>query len=199
MSNIIKNNWLIISAIILSIIVGAIGGLNQTSLRKLIAYSSIRNNGWILIAILIRDTIWLIYFIVYIIITIVITISIYRYINYHINQLISINDSTIKKLLLLTNIISIRGLPPILGFIPKWLIIQSAITENEFILIGIIVIITLITVYYYLRIIFSTILLSPIEQKWNNKTPIKTIKIIILINSISIIGLTIITIIIRIY
>jgi len=44
------------AAIISSALVGAIGGINQTFLRKIIAYSSINHIAWIISAILIRET-----------------------------------------------------------------------------------------------------------------------------------------------
>lgn len=57
----INYNFFLIS-IILSIIIGALGGLNQTSLRKLIAFSSINHLGWILIAIINNELLWFTYF-----------------------------------------------------------------------------------------------------------------------------------------
>jgi NADH-ubiquinone oxidoreductase chain 2 len=43
------NNFTLI-IILASTIVGSIGGLNQTSIRKILTYSSINHTGWILIA-----------------------------------------------------------------------------------------------------------------------------------------------------
>lgn len=50
------------AAIISSALVGAIGGINVTSLRKIIAYSSINHIAWVIPVILIRETNWLLYF-----------------------------------------------------------------------------------------------------------------------------------------
>lgn len=36
--------------IILSVLIGSLGGLNQTSIRKILAYSSINHLGWLLAA-----------------------------------------------------------------------------------------------------------------------------------------------------
>jgi len=55
-------NKIILISVILSIIIGSLGGLNQTSLRKLMAFSSINHLGWILSAIYSRESLWIIYF-----------------------------------------------------------------------------------------------------------------------------------------
>jgi len=49
-------SFLIFSSILLSAAVGAIGGLNQTFLRKIIAYSSINHIAWILSAITLSES-----------------------------------------------------------------------------------------------------------------------------------------------
>jgi len=48
MSYLIEINIFTLRIILLSTIVGSIGGLNQTSVRKILTYSSISNTGWIL-------------------------------------------------------------------------------------------------------------------------------------------------------
>ena len=48
--------------ILLSAIVGSIGGLNQTSIRKTLTYSTINHTGWILIALATSENLWLVYF-----------------------------------------------------------------------------------------------------------------------------------------
>nr|YP_010709603.1 NADH dehydrogenase subunit 2 [Sosibia ovata]WCS40818.1 NADH dehydrogenase subunit 2 [Sosibia ovata] len=193
MSNIIKINMITLTAMLMSIIVGAIGGLNQTSLRKMMAYSSISNNGWMMMAMLMSEYMWMIYFIMYSIMTYIMTTSMNEYMNFHMNQIMSMNESTTKKLMIMVNMLSISGLPPMMGFMPKWLIIQTATNLNELMLLGTMVIMTLITVFYYLRIIFSVMMLSNIEPKWNNKMTIKNKQSLYLMSTITILGLMLIS------
>uniref|UniRef100_A0AAU7YTL9 NADH-ubiquinone oxidoreductase chain 2 n=1 Tax=Sinophasma brevipenne TaxID=3127808 RepID=A0AAU7YTL9_9NEOP len=193
MSNIIKINYLTMLAMILTITIGAIGGINQTSLRKIMAYSSISNNGWMMAAMLMSELMWMMYFVFYSIMTIIMTTSMNIYKNYHINQMCSMNESTTKKFLLLMNMLSISGLPPMMGFMPKWLVIQSTMTVNEFLLLSTMVIMTLITVYYYLRIMFSVMMLMNINPKWNFVKNNKNKNLTLFMNTTSIIGLTMIT------
>lgn len=48
------------------------------------------------------------------------------------------------------------GLPPFLGFLPKWLTINYIVENNNYILSCILIIFTLLSLYFYLRITFST-------------------------------------------
>nr|YP_010882128.1 NADH dehydrogenase subunit 2 [Lopaphus albopunctatus]WID87042.1 NADH dehydrogenase subunit 2 [Lopaphus albopunctatus] len=199
MSNIIKMNLMTLSAMMLSIIIGAIGGLNQTSLRKLMAYSSITNNGWMMMAMMISEMMWILYFMMYSIMTMIMTKTMYSYNNYHMNQIISMNETTTKKFFLMMNMLSISGLPPMMGFMPKWLVIQSTMLEKEFLMMSVMLMMTLITIYYYMRIMFTIMMLSNYEMKWNNKNKNKNNKMILMMNYMSIMGLMIITMIMNIY
>lgn len=194
-------NYLFIP-IILSIIVGSIGGLNQTSLRKIIAYSSINHLGWIGAAIISSDILWLNYFLFYIFLS---TTLIYFFnINklFFINQIYSIfNHSNELKLILFLNFLSLGGLPPFLGFFPKWNVIQILVNNNQLFLITTIVVLTLITLYYYIRICYAGFIINYYENKWNIKFTIKfnNIFIYLTISFISIFGLLIINLLFYIF
>nr|YP_004021417.1 NADH dehydrogenase subunit 2 [Heteropteryx dilatata]BAJ24543.1 NADH dehydrogenase subunit 2 [Heteropteryx dilatata] len=198
MSNLMKVNMITITGMTLSIIVGAVGGLNQMSLRKLMAYSSISNNGWMLMAMMISETMWLMFFFMYMIMMTIMTMTMKNHKNYHINQITSMNETTTKKFMLMLNMLSISGLPPMLGFMPKWMIIQSMMTMKELMLMSIMIIMTLITVYYYLRIMFPVMLLTNPEPSWNNPYN-KINNIPMMLSVMSIMGLTTITLFMFLY
>jgi NADH-ubiquinone oxidoreductase chain 2 len=191
----INYNFFIIS-IILSILIGALGGLNQTSLRKLIAFSSINHLGWILIAIINNELLWFFYFIIYSILSISIILIFNNFKLFHFNQILNFSIiNPLIKFFIFLNFLSLGGLPPFLGFLPKWLVIQNLIEINHFFLLFIATCLTLITLYYYLRISYSIYILNYNKNRWitlnlfNNKN----INLIFTINFISIIGLIIIT------
>lgn len=165
------NNF-IIFFIVCSTFIGAIGGLNQTSLRKLLAFSSINHISWLLIAELYRNSLWLFYFIIYRIINISIII-IFKNLNlFHINQIFIFNNNQlILKFCFFINFFSLGGLPPFLGFLPKWIVIENIIKSKLFILTLFIVIIALITLFFYARLTFSAFLLSYPSIKWNKIDP----------------------------
>lgn len=187
-SYIIDVNILLIVAILISTLIGAIGGLNQNSLRKLLAFSSINHIGWIISAIIFNENLWLVYFLIYTFLNICVIIMFNKYKIFYLNQIYTLfMGSTVIKFSLLTSLLSLGGLPPFLGFIPKWLIIQSLIfIKLNFINIFIICI-SLITLFYYLKVGFAAFIINYNEFNWNYKTfySQRHINIIIIINFIS--------------
>nr|QXG19646.1 NADH dehydrogenase subunit 2 [Scaptodrosophila lebanonensis] len=159
-------NLLIIS-IILSAIIGALGGLNQTSLRKLMAFSSINHLGWMLSALYVNEMNWLIYFLFYSFLSFILTFKFNIFKLFHLNQLFSsFFNSKSLKFMLFTNLLSLGGLPPFLGFLPKWIVIQQLTLCNQYNLLIILMMSTLITLYFYLRICYSAFMLNYQENNW---------------------------------
>jgi len=175
--------------IIFCILTRGIQGLNQVRLRKILTYSSINHIGWILRSIIYLESIWFIYFIIYIITSINIVLILSKNNIFYLKQLFSnLNKNFFIKFIFILNFISLGGLPPLLGFFPKWLTIQELIFNKIYFLTLIIVIITLITLYFYIRIIFSTLILNINEINIKLNSNINFI-FIFFINLLSIIGL----------
>lgn len=162
------NNYFFYFVIIMSVSFGSFGGLNQTSLRKLIAFSSINHLGWIVAGILNNQNIWKIYFIFYCFLSIRIIFLFNRLKIFNLNQIFSsFNFKFLIKTVIFIPLLSLGGLPPFLGFFPKWLVIDLLISLNIFFLLIIIINLTLITLYFYLRISYSAFLLNHNEINWN--------------------------------
>lgn len=167
LSYIILEN-IIIPIIIISIIISSIGGINQTSLRKIIAFSSINHLSWMTASIILSKTIWINYLLFYFFLSLTLIIFFYYNKLYYITQLYSIfNYSNEIKLILFLNFLSLGGLPPFLGFFSKWIVIEL-LSNNQLLLISLIVIITLLTLYFYIRLCYSSFILNYYETKWNN-------------------------------
>nr|YP_009271733.1 NADH dehydrogenase subunit 2 [Osmoderma opicum]ANY27991.1 NADH dehydrogenase subunit 2 [Osmoderma caeleste] len=162
-----------IIVIILSMLISGLMGMNQTSLRKILAYSSINHIGWMLSTILIMETVWLYYFTIYTIINLNIVIMFKKLNIFYVNQLyISLNQNPMIKFFFMLNFLSLGGLPPFLGFFPKWLVINSLIQSNFYFLTLLMTVMTLLTLYFYLRITFSTILISSNEMNFHHQRKI---------------------------
>nr|UKG18871.1 NADH dehydrogenase subunit 2 [Dendrolimus punctatus] len=160
-----NNNFLLIMMMI-NIMIGAIGGLNQTSLRKLMAYSSINNLGWMIFAIMISENLWIFYFTTY---SFLISIMIFMFYNlnmFFINQLFINNMNSMIKINLFINFLSLGGLPPFIGFLPKWIIINFLINNKMFLLSFIFIMMSLIMLFFYIRIIYSSLMFNYIKMKW---------------------------------
>nr|AQP29032.1 NADH dehydrogenase subunit 2 [Cubitermes nr. fulvus BDIT069] len=171
MSYLIEINAFTLTIILMSTIVGSIGGLNQTSMRKILTYSSINHTGWMLIALTTSENMWMMYFIIYSILALTVVSAIKLSGVSFINQTMMTNsDTTTVKFMMYTSLLSLGGLPPFLGFLPKWIVIQAMIMNNLAPLATIVVVTSLITLYYYLKISYSSFMILSAEPKWNLKS-----------------------------
>lgn len=153
------DHTIIIVFSILSIFIGAWGGLNQTQIRKIIAYSSIAHIGWILAILPFNPTITLLNLIIYIILTIPIFLVLIFNSSTTINSISLIWNKTPTTLIIIPLILlSLGGLPPLTGFLPKWAIITELLKNNCLIITTIIAIIALLNLFFYTRLIYSTTL-----------------------------------------
>nr|AID22228.1 NADH dehydrogenase subunit 2 [Pseudostegana bifasciata] len=160
-------DFLLKISVILSVVIGALGGMNQTSLRKLMAFSSINHLGWMLMILSISEMNFMIYFLFYCFLsgTIIFMFNIFKM--FHFNQMFSLFfNSKIMKFLLFMNFLSLGGLPPFLGFLPKWLVIQQLSMNNNYFLLFIMILSALITLFFYLRICYSAFMLNYYENNW---------------------------------
>nr|YP_009740732.1 NADH dehydrogenase subunit 2 [Calliptamus barbarus]QID03707.1 NADH dehydrogenase subunit 2 [Calliptamus barbarus] len=152
----------------LSIIIGAIGGLNQTSLRQLLAYSSISHLGWMISSLIVSENAWELYFIIYSLLSLIMVLLFKQMNLFFMNQIYSAsNMKTEIKFMMFLSLLSLGGLPPFLGFLPKWIVMQSLVENNLTALMTIMVVLTTITLYYYMRISFSALIMSYTENSWS--------------------------------
>nr|ADF57851.1 NADH dehydrogenase subunit 2 [Stegana melanocheilota] len=159
--------FILFSSIIMSVIIGSLGGLNQSSLRKLMAFSSINHLGWMITALNSNESIWLIYFLIYSFLSFILTFMFNNFKIFHFNQMFSLFfNSKILKFILFMNFLSLGGLPPFLGFLPKWLVIQQLSLDSHYFILMILVMSTLITLFFYLRICYSAFMLNYYENNW---------------------------------
>lgn len=153
--------FVIITSAILSIVIASIAGLNQAMLKRLIAYSAIGHIGFILLGIgvatfaSIQATI--VYILLYILMSInsfTCLISIWKGSDNHISRLWTISRTyPVLSITFTICLFSIAGIPPLAGFLSKYLILLTTV-EAEFSLLAIIaVLFTSISCFYYLRLI----------------------------------------------
>nr|UAM91034.1 NADH dehydrogenase subunit 2 [Illiberis pruni] len=160
------NKIFILLIMMLNSIIGAIGGLNQTSLRKMMAFSSINNLGWMLSALMISEKMWIMYFFMYSFIISIMCLM-FKILNlFFINQMFMLSMSSMMKISFSINFLSLGGLPPFIGFFPKWMIINFLLKNKFFILSFIFIMMSLMTLFFYIRIIFSSIMFNYLKLKW---------------------------------
>nr|AFI54760.1 NADH dehydrogenase subunit 2 [Scotomedes sp. HL-2012] len=146
--------------ILMAVMIGAIGGINQTSIRKIMAYSSINHMGWMMAAMKMNNNMWMLYLIMYSIILLMAVNMFMQNSIFYINQLIINSNKYPEKLMYIINFMSMGGLPPFMGFLPKWMVIQLLIELNLYLLSTIMVLFSLLTLFYYLRMMSSIMLIN---------------------------------------
>lgn len=149
--------------IILSAAVGALGGVPQTSLKKIIAYSSINHMAWMFITLGLPHWVLLTYLSIYILLRVsIITI----FINFNltfINQVI-INFYFKIKIIFFIPLLSLGGLPPLTGFFSKWIVIMNG-TPYSILLTLILITSSLVTLFYYVQLSLSSIITISTSSK----------------------------------
>nr|QDI93388.1 NADH dehydrogenase subunit 2 [Insulaphylus sp. ph6] len=166
MSLVIYLNKTLILVICLSALMGAVGGINQTSTRKIMAYSSINHMSWMISCAATFKKSWIIYMIIYSMMMMLTSMMLYEYNIMFINQMNIFFKKKMDKMMMIFLMLSIGGLPPFLGFIPKWIAIQYMISSNEIIMLMIMMLSALITLSYYLRMSSTMNMTTSYSQKW---------------------------------
>nr|BDH80270.2 NADH dehydrogenase subunit 2 [Ceriodaphnia dubia] len=158
-----SNLSLYLFIIFLSILVGGFLGLAQTDSRLVLIFSSISHVGWLLTSLIFNLWLGLMYFLIYFFIVTPVVSILSSFNVTHINQLTSLNLNLKMQLSLFISLLSLGGLPPFLGFLPKWAVLQLVMQSELFILGLGLVLMSLFTLYYYLRLSFSALILNSVK------------------------------------
>nr|QHV34320.1 NADH dehydrogenase subunit 2 [Gessius sp. 'rufidorsus'] len=167
----------------LSLIIGSINGLNQSSIIKLMTFSSIYNLGLMLYS-LSMNSIWIMALIIYSFILTSFLILLKKFKFNYINQMVFNNSSKFSKILIIIPLLSLGGMPPFLGFQMKMMIFELMMLNNNLLLISIMVFSSLVIMYFYLNMIVSSLMFSSISMKFmsNKKMKINFDLVILMIN-----------------
>nr|YP_008758473.1 NADH dehydrogenase subunit 2 [Hexanchus nakamurai]BAO02753.1 NADH dehydrogenase subunit 2 [Hexanchus nakamurai] len=146
-----------------STLIGGWGGLNQTQLRKILAYSSIAHLGWMITILHYSPNLTQLNLILYIIMTLTTFLLFKTFNSTKINSItISTTKSPLLTIIILMTLLSLGGLPPLTGFMPKWLILQELTKQNLTIPATIMALTALLSLFFYLRLCYTTTLtMSP--------------------------------------
>nr|ATD83192.1 NADH dehydrogenase subunit 2 [Dendropicos obsoletus] len=137
-------------------------GLNQTQIRKILAFSSISHLGWMTIILIYAPKLTFLTFLLYTLLTSTIFLSLNAS---HTTKLSTLMTSwtktpTLNATLMLT-LLSLAGLPPFIGFLPKWFIIQE-LTKQEMTPTALtLALLSLLSLFFYLRLAYSSSITLP--------------------------------------
>nr|AAS15596.1 NADH dehydrogenase subunit 2 [Locustella amnicola]AAS15597.1 NADH dehydrogenase subunit 2 [Locustella amnicola]AKC88505.1 NADH dehydrogenase subunit 2 [Locustella amnicola]AKC88527.1 NADH dehydrogenase subunit 2 [Locustella amnicola]AKC88528.1 NADH dehydrogenase subunit 2 [Locustella amnicola] len=174
------NPTLLTSMAILSTALGGWMGLNQTQTRKILAFSSISHLGWMAIIISYNPKLTLLNFYLYVLMTTAVFLTL--------NSINALKLSTLMttwtkipslSAMLFLTLLSLAGLPPLTGFLPKWLIIQELTKQSMTPAALALSILSLLGLFFYLRLAYcATITLPPHTtnhmKQWHINKPTST-------------------------
>nr|QOD98047.1 NADH dehydrogenase subunit 2 [Ibidorhyncha struthersii] len=190
------NPTLLTSMAIASAALGGWMGLNQTQIRKILAFSSISHLGWMTAIILYNPKLTLMTFYLYCMITTAVFLILNTIKATKMSTMMTSWTKTpaLNAALMLT-LLSLAGLPPLTGFLPKWLIIQELTKQEMTPTATIITMLSLLGLFFYLRLAYySTITLPPNStnhmKQWHINKPANTSIAILASMSISLLPLS---------
>nr|YP_010487893.1 NADH dehydrogenase subunit 2 [Argyrops bleekeri]UWI71725.1 NADH dehydrogenase subunit 2 [Argyrops bleekeri] len=157
------NSSLLLALGITSTLIGGWGGLNQTQLRKILAYSSIAHLGWMTLVLQFSPSLALLTLIIYF------TMTFSAFLTFKLNNATNINSLAMSwtKTPMITALaplilLSLGGLPPLTGFMSKWLILQELTKQELMPLATLAALSALLSLYFYLRLAYAlTLTVSP--------------------------------------
>ena len=144
----------------LTMVVGNLAALRQRNLKRLLAYSSIAHSGYILMAVLAGDGTSLVFYLVAYLFMNAGAFAALMAMTRHGEEALDIDDfagagfrhpwlgASFAVLLF-----SLAGFPPTAGFLAKFYVFSAAVRQGHIGLVVIAVLASLVSVFYYLRIV----------------------------------------------
>nr|AHY87271.1 NADH dehydrogenase subunit 2 [Schoeniparus castaneceps] len=190
------NQTLLMFMAITSTALGGWMGLNQTQIRKILAFSSIAHLGWMAIIIPYSPKLTLLNFYLYILMTAATFLTLNTTNTLKLSTLMTTWTKTpaLSAMLFLV-LLSLAGLPPLTGFLPKWLIIQELTKQDMILAATMISMLSLLGLFFYLRLAYcATITLPPHTtnhmKQWHISTPINPAIATLAITSITLLPIS---------
>ena len=155
-------NDILLYASLSSLVIGTVVGLSQFRIKRLLAYSSIRHVGFITLCLVInnqeRISTFLFYLVQYSLTNICVFLCIIAYGNFKDISLISelkikFQNQPLITLSFILCLFRIAGIPPLIGFYAKMIVMQSCIEQGYYAISLVCVIVSVISASYYLKIV----------------------------------------------
>nr|AZS54170.1 NADH dehydrogenase subunit 2 [Melithreptus albogularis]AZS54171.1 NADH dehydrogenase subunit 2 [Melithreptus albogularis]AZS54172.1 NADH dehydrogenase subunit 2 [Melithreptus albogularis]AZS54173.1 NADH dehydrogenase subunit 2 [Melithreptus albogularis]AZS54174.1 NADH dehydrogenase subunit 2 [Melithreptus albogularis] len=171
------NPALLTTMAVLSTALGGWMGLNQTQIRKILAFSSISHLGWMAIILSYNPKLTLLNFCLYTLMTATVFLTLNTTKVTKLSTLMTAwtKAPSLNTMLLLT-LLSLAGLPPLTGFLPKWLIIQELTKQDMALTAVAISLLSLLSLFFYLRLAYCTAITLPPHttnhmKQWHTNKP----------------------------
>nr|WIM50761.1 NADH dehydrogenase subunit 2 [Conus ventricosus] len=170
-----------------SALVGGMGGLNQTQVRALLAYSSIGHLGWMIFAMLHSEWCMKLYLFIYLGIITSLFVSLWLKDFSAMKDVSSLKHFKAYHLVIMLLLLSLSGLPPLLGFVSKWLVVLVSSSSPFSFIIFLLILGSLMSLFYYLSLFFSFFL----NSFKNNNSELDVVvskSVVVIISMLNVVG-----------
>nr|YP_009945368.1 NADH dehydrogenase subunit 2 [Pochazia shantungensis]QOE55902.1 NADH dehydrogenase subunit 2 [Pochazia shantungensis] len=150
----------------LTMVMAPIMAIKQLSLKTIMAYSSISNSPWMIISLMNSKSQFVTFFSVYTIINFMMTKKFSSMNFMFLNQVKT--QSSVSKISIIVNILSLSGMPPMMGFFPKWMILQSTMMFSIAMATSMIVS-SIISTFIYMKMISPILTMNSMAEKKKKK------------------------------
>ncbi|MCF8721003.1 NADH-quinone oxidoreductase subunit N [Nitrospina gracilis] len=177
-------SWNMILSIVavITMFVGNLGAIMQTNIKRLLAFSSVSHVGYILIAIIAKNSLGsasLLFYMLAYAFMIFGAFGVVILLGRDGNENLDIQNYSglgfkhpVLAMSMSIFLLSLGGLPPLAGFVAKFYIFQAALKEGFVILVVLAVLNSAISFYYYLKVIVYMYMKEPVQEFKLSLTPI---------------------------
>nr|YP_010990656.1 NADH dehydrogenase subunit 2 [Paravarcia deceptrix]WOW99100.1 NADH dehydrogenase subunit 2 [Paravarcia deceptrix] len=146
----------------ISLMIAPMSAMNQSSLKKIMAYSSISNSPWMISSLMYSKQQFMMFMMIYSTLTLMTMKKMKEHKLMFINQISMEKDK--PKLSMMILMLSISGMPPLVGFTPKWLILQSNLLYSVTLSISMILS-SMISTFVYMKMMSNFMMNSSTKKK----------------------------------
>ncbi len=162
-----EESWMLIVAIIsaISMLVGSFGGLTQNNIKRLLAYSSIGNVGYALMGVAAGEVNGAASVLTYMIIYVLTSLGLFGVVlamrrrDGQVEEISDLNGLSTSRpglaIAMTVLVFSVAGIPPMAGFLGKWVVFEAALKSELYWLVAVGVIASVVSLGYYLRLIWA--------------------------------------------
>nr|YP_007026817.1 NADH dehydrogenase subunit 2 [Metacrangonyx dominicanus]CCI69355.1 NADH dehydrogenase subunit 2 [Metacrangonyx dominicanus] len=136
---------------IMCALVGAMGGLFTSSLRKIMVFSSVSHSAWMILGLVSSIYLWLMYFIFYSLILFSV-LFMFKYLNMSNLNHMFMKLSFVISLSVGVSLLSMGGMPPLSGFIPKFILLSEFILMFNYFMFFVLLTSVFVSLFFYSRI-----------------------------------------------
>nr|AYQ22944.1 NADH dehydrogenase subunit 2 [Pleurocryptella fimbriata] len=136
--------------------IGMMGGLNELLISKLLSFSSINHLGWVIYSMTFEGGLWVIYFFSYCLMIMSILCCLHILDVYHLNQMM-MKKSGYNQVHLFLLLMSLGGMPPLFGFLPKWMVVNCLSSVSDLAIMTLFLSMSVVTLFFYTRLGLSSL------------------------------------------